>query len=184
MFLFSLSWSQGWVSFTCKDSCSETLRLLYVFNCACFSYILLEIVSSTTLAAIDLHGFCISNVSVGRNSYQVPDVSLPSTKVLSHPEVSCQVGCPPHICVGAHCSGCLYPKTPLYPMMFLELLLHSVWWSLDFSLSLKMAYFQISILDSKFIPDLYHTSLSIPLSRYMISTVIFLMFWMVWQNPF
>ena len=37
MFLFSLGWSQGWVGFTCTDSCSETLRLLYVFSCACFS---------------------------------------------------------------------------------------------------------------------------------------------------
>ena len=37
MFLFSLSWSQGWVDFTCTDSCCETLRLLYVFSCASFS---------------------------------------------------------------------------------------------------------------------------------------------------
>ena len=35
-------------------------------------------------------------------------------------------------------------------------LLHSVWWSLDLSLSLKMAYILISTLDSKFILDLYH----------------------------
>ena len=37
MFLFSLSWRKGWVGFTCTHSCPETLRLLYVFSCACFS---------------------------------------------------------------------------------------------------------------------------------------------------
>lgn len=63
-----------------------------------------------------------------------------------------------------------------HPMLLELTLFHSVKWSLDLSLSVKMAYIHISILDSKFIPDLYHISLSIPLSRYAIFTFASLMF--------
>lgn len=67
--------------------------------------------------------------------------------------------------------------------MFLEsTLLHSVWWSLGWSLSLKTAYVHISMLDSKIILDLYHVCLSIALSRYANFAFISSMFWMVPQE--
>lgn len=47
------------------DSCSVTLRVLDVFSCHVFTYMLLEYVSSTTFLANC--GFCILYVSVGRN---------------------------------------------------------------------------------------------------------------------
>ena len=64
--------------------------------------------------------------------------------------------------------------------MFLEsTLLHPVWWSLGWSLSLKTAYVHISILDSTIILDLYHVCLSIAVSRYANFAFISSMFWMV-----
>ena len=56
-----------------------------------FTYMLLECVSSTTLAVVGLHALSILYVSVGSTQCQAPDVSLPSTRVPCYPSVSCQV---------------------------------------------------------------------------------------------
>ena len=168
----------------CTDSCSETLRLLYVLSCACFS---LHIIGNCLIYYSRCNRFiwivyfiCIC----GRKL-------IPSSRCIlsihqgAQPPISFLPGwiSTSHFC---ECSlqWIFVSQNSIVSLMFLELLLHSVWWSLDLYILLQMAYFQISILDSKLIPDLYHTSLSIPLSRYTISTFIFLMFWMVWQNPF
>ena len=74
----------------------------------------------------------------------------------------------------------LYPTSPLDPMVILESTpFHLVWWPLDLSLSVKTAYIHISILDSKFILDLYCIYLSIALSRYAIFAFVASVFWMV-----
>ena len=145
-----------------------------------FTYMLLERVSSTTLAEVGLHALSILYVSLGSTQCQAPDVSLPSTRVPCYPSVSCQVGCPRHLCVAAHWCGFFTSATLLHPRMCLEsTLLRSVWWFLDWSLSVKTASFQMSMLDLKFILDLYHISLSIPLSRQAMYIFISLMLWMV-----
>lgn len=137
-----------------------------------FTYILLEYVSSTTLANC---GFCILYVSVGvLVKLQMYPFHPPGSSAIH--KFLVKVGYPCHLCVGACCCGCLYPTSLLHPMLLELTLFHSVKWSLDLSLSVKMAYIHISILDSKFILDLYHISLSIPLSRCAIFTFASLMF--------
>ena len=184
MFLLSLSWSQGWVDFTCTDSCSETLRLLYVLSCACFS---LHIIGNCFIYHSCCNRFiwivyfiCICGRKLIPSSRCTPSIHQSAQPPISFLPGWMSIS---HYC-GCSLQWIFVSQNSIVSMMFLELLLHSMWWSLDLYLLLKMSYFQISILDSKLIPDLYHTSFSIPLPRYTISTFICLMFWMVWQNPF
>ena len=151
MFLFSLSWRQGWVGFTCTDSCSVTLRLLYVFSCACFHL-------HTIRMHFIYHSCCSRFMWILYFICMCGKKLIPSSRYI-HSIYQCPllpVSFLPGWMSTLPLCGCslqwvFYPSSPLHPMMFLQLkLLHSLWWYLDLSPSLKMAFRFQSLFQNSF----------------------------------
>ena len=184
MFLFSLSWSQGWVDFTCTDSCSETLRLLYVFSCASFSlYIIGNCFvyhSRCNRFTWILYFICICGKKLIPSSRCIPSI---------HQGAQPPISFLPGWMSTSHFCGCSLQWIFVSQNSTVS---HDVSWIAP-SLSVMISGF-ISIAEdgllsifnpwfkihSRLISHFFIYS-SV---QYMISTFIFLMFWMVWQNPF
>ena len=157
MFLFSLSWRQGWVGFTCTDSCSVTLRLLYVFSCACFHLhtIRMHFIYHSCCSRFMwiLYFICMCGKKLIPSSryihsiYQCPllPVSFLPGWMSTLPLCGCSLQWVFLSQLSTASHDVSSTEAPSLPMM------------ISGFISISEDGFQISILDSKFILDIYHT---------------------------
>lgn len=120
----------------CTDSCSMALRVPDLLSCACFHlHEIRKCFKCPSLVEVGLmwipYFICILGKKLTPSSIPLhPPGSSASHKFLARLDIHL------NFVLGAHCCGFLYPTSPDYiPWCSRSTLLHSVWWSLNFSLS-------------------------------------------------